>query len=107
MPTSTLSRAEVLAESTRRYRRRFGERLQTMYALRKDPFEPEEPDEYVYLVVLLNGFEPFATSAALAEVADDVMRTFDYEIGVFAQDAPATSDDELATLAREEGVRLL
>lgn len=105
MEAPTLTHADALAEAARRFRKSFGEGLKEMYVLREDPYEPEPAIDYLFLVLLLDNFEPFNFSERIAKICDDAMNVFDYEIGVFARSAPVEGN-ELAHLARTEGVRL-
>ncbi len=100
----TITRADVLAEAARRYRRYYGRRLLALYVLPQASFEPEEDDESLYLVLLLREpYEHFEETGPVSSIADALIG--EYGVGIFPHIASARGDD-LAREAREEGVRL-
>jgi hypothetical protein len=101
------ARVDILAALARRYRDEYGDRLVELYALPRNPFEPEEEHEVENLdvvVVLQDVDDHFAETDGVVEVAMEVEREYDFEYGIFPHHA--SEDDDFAQVAREEGVRL-
>lgn len=100
-------RVDILAGLSRRYREAYEDRLAALYALPRNPFEPEDEHEVENLdivVVLRNVDDHFAETDGVVEVAMEVEREDDFEYGIFPHHA--SEDDDFAQVAREEGVRL-
>jgi len=101
------ARVDILAALARRYREEYGDRLAALYALPRNPFEPEEEHEVENLdvvVVLRNVEDHFAETDGVVEVAMKVEREHDFEYGIFPHHA--SEDDDFVQVAKEEGVRL-
>ncbi|PQJ35011.1 hypothetical protein BSZ35_10740 [Salinibacter sp. 10B] len=100
-------RVDILAALSRRYREAYGDRLEALYALPRNPFEPEEEHEgkNLDIVVVLRGVDDhFAETDGVVEVAMEIEREYDFEYGIFPHHA--SEDDDFVRVAREEGVRL-
>lgn len=101
------ARVDILAALARRYRDEYGDRLAALYALPRNPFEPEEEREVENLdvvVVLRDVDDHFAETDGVAKVAMEVEREYDFEYGIFPHHA--SEDDDFVQVAREKGVRL-
>ena len=101
------ARVDILAALARRYREEYGDRLAALYALPRNPFEPEEEHEVENLdvvVVLRNVEDHFTETDGVVEVAMRVEREHNFEYGIFPHHA--SEDDDFVQVAKEEGVRL-
>lgn len=100
-------RVDILAALSRRYKEAYGDRLSALYALPRNPFEPEEEHEVENLdvvVVLRDVDDHFEETDEVVEIAMEIEREFDVQYGIFPHHA--SEEDEFAQVAREEGVRL-
>ena len=101
--TKTTKRVDVLSEAVRRYVREFGDRLEAIYAVNEDLYEPEDEDDAIHIVLLLKDEQPFVDSEPMARIFDELI--FEYQsddIDVHTLDAETT----VARQVQAEGVRL-
>lgn len=100
----TARRIDVIREAVGRIQRHFGGRLQALYALPDDPFEPEGDDRTVHLVAVLGGeVKPLEENKAVAQLMHQLAAEMEFIYTVMVYVA---GTDDLSRLAQEEGVRL-
>ena len=101
----TLTKADLLAESIRKYTDHYRDRLIAIYILPDHPYEPEGDEGTLHLVLVLKEpYQHFSETDPVADIADEVARKYDFRWNVLAHHTSAKG--ELAERAAAEGVRL-
>ncbi len=105
-------KADAIALLARRLRAHYGDRLQKLFLLKDDPYEPAGEDFAIYLVAVLadHAYDSFETVGEVARIGNRVDAEMDYTVASAVYPLSVSDFEEgdrwPARAARKEGVIL-
>ena len=106
------TKADAIALLARRLRGHYGDRLQKLFLLKDDPYEPSGEDFAIFLVAVLadDVYNPFETVGEVVHIGNEVDAEIDYTVASAIYPLSVSEfeagDRWPARAAREDGVVL-